>query len=83
MKTMNVRRKKAYMIGRRYGRLIVSRVGLAAGVQVYWRCWCDCGAEVVVSNADLTRGRVVSCERAECKRLAAQSHPTITYPAFA
>lgn len=48
--------------GNRYGRLLV--IGLAdchKNKQLWWKCKCDCGSEVVVKGASLRNGATKSC----------------------
>lgn len=47
--------------GRRYGRLVVLRLGIKRGVRYYWECRCDCGVTTEVSGANLVSSQVLSC----------------------
>jgi hypothetical protein len=60
------------LVGRRFGSLVVASLDEATtaeerrkypsrGGHTYWRCRCDCGAEVSVRSNGLTSGRTVSC----------------------
>ncbi len=70
-------------VGARFGRLIVQRVASHRGVMTYWLCRCDCGAELIVSNADLKKGYTVSCDKAECIEKARRPKPEVTYAVLA
>lgn len=49
------------LVGKRFGRLIVTGyAGRQEGVH-RWRCLCDCGKETVVGNTALLTGRTKSC----------------------
>jgi hypothetical protein len=50
---------------KRFGRLIVIECGELKNSQYTWKCLCDCGRELYVRSADLTRGKSTSCG---CKR---------------
>ena len=57
--------EKAEMTGRRYGMLtVISRVPYTQAVRS-WKCLCDCGNEVIVSQDDLFWGSASNCG---CKR---------------
>lgn len=51
------------LTGRRFGKLTVLEEAGPAGRdgRVYWRCRCDCGAEVVTTSGQLTAGYKKSC----------------------
>lgn len=50
------------LTGQRFGRLVVERLEKTVkGRGAYWRCRCDCGAEVVVWGWLLRCGNIVSC----------------------
>ena len=50
------------LAGQRFGRLRVT-CKIRRSNQWFWRCFCDCGADVMASTRDLTTGKVQSCER--------------------
>jgi hypothetical protein len=48
--------------GMRYGRLcVLSDAGVGANKKRMWRCFCDCGGEVVVTSGSLATGNTRSC----------------------
>lgn len=49
------------MIGKRFGRLLVTREATHKDGRAYWHCKCDCGNEVDVSGKSLRRGYTKSC----------------------
>lgn len=49
------------LVGKRYGRLIVTAREANALKHTRWRCRCDCGAETVVYGSALKQGRTKSC----------------------
>jgi hypothetical protein len=49
------------MIGRRFGRLVVTAADKTVGREAFWRCRCDCGGEKVARGCDLRRGSTKSC----------------------
>ena len=56
------------LTNKRFGRLVALDIGKvvqkeprSAGTIIFWRCKCDCGNEVLVRVADLTRGITKSC----------------------
>lgn len=49
------------MIGRRYGKLtVVGRAENRNNIR-YWRCHCDCGAEILTQGRPLRNGNKTSC----------------------
>lgn len=67
------------LVGREFGKLkVVSFVGLDARRNSLWLCVCGCGAERVHAGCNLTRGNIVSCGQAGCRRRVAdrvEDHP--------
>jgi len=49
------------LVGKRYGRLVVTARAANANGKSQWRCLCDCGSSAVRSGNLLTRGDVLSC----------------------
>jgi hypothetical protein len=52
------------LTNKRFGRLFVvalARVVPEKDYRVYWRCWCDCGAEKDIRSDGLTSGLAQSC----------------------
>lgn len=47
--------------GNRYGKLVVIERAPNEGLQVRWRCGCDCGGQIVAWGVLLRKGRVTSC----------------------
>lgn len=55
-------RRRAGMVGKRFGRLTVTRwVGLDAASNQMWECRCRCGRTVTATTTLLKRGKVKSC----------------------
>lgn len=58
-------RKLIDLTGQRFERLVVLQHGgiLPSGqkTESFWRCLCDCGNEVLVSNNNIKRGQTKSC----------------------
>ncbi|WP_042297110.1 hypothetical protein [Paraburkholderia bannensis] len=53
--------RKVEMVGRRFGRLRVTRQAQNIGRDVAWSCVCDCGEALNVRGAALRRGNTSSC----------------------
>ncbi len=51
------------LYGQRFGHLIVITLAEYRNDKNYWLCNCDCGHQIVVSQPDLKKGKVTSCER--------------------
>lgn len=49
------------LVGQRFTRLTVIASQPAKGYRKYWRCRCDCGAEVTVQQNNLRSGNTRSC----------------------
>jgi hypothetical protein len=49
------------LAGRRFGRLTVVAYEATRNGYAYWRCSCDCGAEVIARGTKLLEGRHTSC----------------------
>ena len=47
--------------GRRYGRLLVLRVGPTINQDIFWVCQCDCGELTTLKGASLRSGSTRSC----------------------
>lgn len=62
-------RTRALLDGQRFGRLTVLDEAPRRATHRYWRCRCDCGAETIVAQTHLQRGRVVSCGCQHVERL--------------
>lgn len=50
-----------YMIGRRYGSLVIMEFVGTRDERGYFKCQCDCGNVVEVRRDSLTSGRTISC----------------------
>lgn len=56
------RRRYRDLTGKRFGRLVaIDRTPGTRQKAATWRCACDCGAEAVVTAAQLTTGAALSC----------------------
>jgi hypothetical protein len=55
------KRRRSNLVGRRFGRLVVTSVAEAGRSGLYWNCLCDCGNTNKALTANLTRGNVSSC----------------------
>ena len=54
--------KKHELKGKRFNRLfVIDEIPERKGRSVMWKCLCDCGNEVIVRSASLTRGLTQSC----------------------
>lgn len=40
---------------------VVEYYGVSEKKQIYWRCVCDCGNEILVKTSDLNQGSIKSC----------------------
>lgn len=49
------------MVGKRFGRLVVTRLSCKKQRHLHWHAKCDCGKEVEVSGAKLRYGHTLSC----------------------
>lgn len=49
------------IVGKRYGRLVVSNLDHVHNRTTYWKCECDCGNTAVVCRGGLTSGDIISC----------------------
>lgn len=50
------------LVGEKIGRLAVNEYyGISDKKQIYWKCVCECGNEIIVKTADLTAGVRKSC----------------------
>jgi hypothetical protein len=72
--------RRLNLVGWRSGRLVVIAFAEQRGAErkTYWRCRCDCGAEVVVWGGNLTRSHTHSCgclQRDLASRRAAMLNP--------
>lgn len=48
-------------IGKRFGKLVVTKyMGKESGIH-HWKCQCDCGKETIVSQSNLQHGHTKSC----------------------
>lgn len=47
--------------GQRFGRLLAVSIHHSANHKRFWTCRCDCGAQVIVRQDQLTTGRAKSC----------------------
>lgn len=52
---------RSYLIGERFGRLLVEREDRVEASQVFWVCQCDCGGRISVATHALKRGNTRSC----------------------
>lgn len=68
--------RKSRMIGRRFNRLVVSKLDHIKGSQYYFLCLCDCGGSKIVGHSSLLNKYVQSCGclRPGCTGLAAQKY---------
>lgn len=58
---MTTGRQVQELTGRRFGRLLVLRLGERVGRQITWICRCDCGAEKQIIAGNLRTGTTKSC----------------------
>lgn len=49
------------LVGRRFGRLVVTGQVESRRSKTYWQCRCDCGGDTAVSRSNLTTGHIQSC----------------------
>lgn len=49
------------LVGRRFGRLVVTSFAHIKNQSKYWLCQCDCGEEVIQNTSNLNAGRMRSC----------------------
>lgn len=48
--------------GKKFHKLtVIEYYGISDKKQIYWRCICDCGNEILVKTADLNNGAMKSC----------------------
>lgn len=60
--TKQPKRMLRNLSGEKFGRLTVSEYyGVSDKNQIFWKCICECGNEVIVKTADLTSGVRKSC----------------------
>lgn len=69
-------RRATDLTSHRFGRLQVDRRAENRGRRVVWHCRCDCGAQVAVPSANLTRGvtRSCGCLAADVTRERSRTH---------
>lgn len=77
-------RKPTDLAGQVFGRLTVLVQGPHSGRYVQWVCRCECGTEVTVRAAKLTRGETKSCGclRRETARAIYTKHGMKHYPEY-
>lgn len=57
-----IKEKKDWLIGQRFGRLtVIERLNKSNNSGVFWKCKCDCGGEKEVPTSLLTSGHTQSC----------------------
>lgn len=56
-----VQKARYNLVGRRFGRLIVTELLGSNSNRHYWRCICDCGNESEVATSPLLNGNTQSC----------------------
>lgn len=54
-------KRKNNMIGKRFGRLVVLEKDKTKNNRSFWKCQCDCGNIIVVTQGNLKSGTVKSC----------------------
>ena len=62
-----------FLVGQRFGLLVVLRKARRLHREQRWKCKCDCGKELLVTTRNLLQQKVVACSRC-MKKL---SKPTI------
>lgn len=68
--------KRNDLIGKRFGRLIVTDLANKKSGHLRWKCVCICGEKRIVFGNNLTRGHAVSCG---CIRIEHGMSKTKTY----
>ena len=53
--------KRNDLVGKKFGRLLVTELAYIKNNNTYWRCLCDCGNETIVVSYSLTSGHTISC----------------------
>lgn len=66
----------ADMIGKRFGRLVVTARAGSKGTAATWLCRCDCGNETIVYGNHLRKGNTKSCgcQRSDSAKLTNRKH---------
>lgn len=72
------RTRLEYLVGQRFGSLVVINRADNRNDRVYWNCKCDCGKETVISSASLKRGK----ESCGCIKILPKNYIDLTGQRF-